>query len=133
MPDVVITADKVCTVLQDLNCDSAMGPDYVQPQVLNACASQIAVPLSTIFNMTLVVGLLPDVWLQSVIIPLFKAKSRYDPGNYRPIDLTYVCCKAMERVLASELILYLETNGSYQKDSSVFIKLGQQKIVVGVL
>ena len=31
MPNVVITADKVCTVLQDLNCDSAMGPDYVHP------------------------------------------------------------------------------------------------------
>ena len=25
MPDVVITADKVCRVLQDLNCDTAMG------------------------------------------------------------------------------------------------------------
>ena len=55
--------------------------------------------------------MLPDVWLASVVIPLFEAKSRYDPSNYRPVRLTSVCCKTMERVLASKLIYYLETNG----------------------
>ena len=53
-----------------------MEPDYVHPRVLNACASQIAVPLTTIFNMSLAAGWLPDMWLQSVVIPMFKAKSR---------------------------------------------------------
>ena len=78
MPDVVIT-DKVFRVLQDLNCDSAVEPDHVYPRVLKACASQI-----TIFNMCLAAGLLLDMWLQSVVIPLLKAKLRYDPGNYCP-------------------------------------------------
>ena len=45
------------------------------------------------------------------MVQLFKANSRYDPGNYRPVRLTSVCCKTMERVLASELVQYLESSG----------------------
>ena len=48
MPDVVITADNICWVLQDLNCDSAVEPDYVHPRVLKACACIITVPLTMI-------------------------------------------------------------------------------------
>ena len=109
MADVVVTVDKVCEVLQYLDDDSAVGPDRVHPLVLKSCASQIAVPLTMIFNRSLATGMLPDVWLESVVIPLFKAKSRYDSRNYRPVSLASVCCKTMERVLASKLIYFLET------------------------
>ena len=37
-----------------------------------------------IFNKSLEEGTLPSVWLESIIVPLFKAKSRYGPMNYRP-------------------------------------------------
>ena len=45
------------------------------------------------------------------MIPFFKTKSKYDPGNYRPVSLTSVYCMTMERVLVSELVSYLELNG----------------------
>ena len=63
-------------MLQLLDGDSAVGTDHVHPLMLKSCASQIAVPLTMIFNRSLATGMLPDVWLESVVIPLFKAKSR---------------------------------------------------------
>ena len=45
------------------------------------------------FNKSFVAGLLPKVWLESVVVPLFKSKSRYDPSNNRPVSLTSVCRK----------------------------------------
>ena len=68
----------------------------MHPRVLKACAPQLAILLTSIFNISLASGLLPVVWLESVVIPLFKAKSRYDPENYCPVTLTSVCCKTME-------------------------------------
>ena len=73
------------------------------------CALQLSVPLAMTFKNSFETGSLPEVWLKSIVVPLFKANSRYDPGNYRPVRLTSVCCKTMERVLASELIQYLES------------------------
>ena len=64
-----------------VNGDSAVVPDRGHLLVLKSCASQIAVPITIIFNRSLATGMLPDVWLESVVIPLFKAKSRYDPSK----------------------------------------------------
>ena len=44
------------------------------------------------------------------MVPLFKSKSRCDPGNYRPVSLTSICCKTMERIITAELVTYLEAN-----------------------
>ena len=110
MPDIEISVGGICDVLLSLDCNSAVRPDQVHPGVLKACAHQFAVPFNRIFNMSLTSGLVPVVWLESVVTLLFKAKSRYFPGNYRPVGLTSVCCKMMERVLVSELVCYLELN-----------------------
>ena len=42
--------------------------------------------------------------------PLFKNGSRSDSLNYRPVTLTSVCCKVLERIIVSQLAGYLELN-----------------------
>ena len=97
MAEVVVTVDNVCVMLQCLDGNSAVGPDCVHPLVLKSCSSQIAVPtLTMIFNRLLATWMFLDVWLESVVIPLFKAKSIYDPSNYCSVNLASVCCKTME-------------------------------------
>ena len=119
--DIEISVGGVYDVLQNLDCNSEVGPDQMHPRVLKACAHQLAVPLTKIFNMSLTSGLLSVVWLQSVVIPLFKTKSRYDPGYYCPVSLTSACCKTMERDLVSELV-YLELNGLLSERQFGFCK-----------
>ena len=85
--------------------------DNLHLRVLKMCALQLSVPLAMIFKNSFETGSFPEVWLKSIMVPLFKAKSRHDPGNYRPVSLTSVCCKTMEKVLASELVQYLESCG----------------------
>ena len=111
MQNIVNIVENVHDVLLGLDVNTSMGPDDIHPQVLRVCAQQLAVPLTIIFNKSLAAGLLPSLWFESVIVPLFKTKSRYDSVNYRPISSTYVRCKVMERILVSELVLYLESNG----------------------
>ena len=105
-----ISIGKMYASLQSLNTSSAVGPDKGHPRVLIVCASQLAAPLC-IFNKSFVTDSLPKVWLESVVVPLFSSKSRYDHSNYRPVSLTPVCCKTMERVSGSELVMYLESKG----------------------
>ena len=54
--------------------------------------------------------MLPREWLDSVVVPIYKKSMRCDPLNYRPISLTSVPCKVLERLIAKHLMQYLDTN-----------------------
>ena len=45
------------------------------------------------------------------MIPIFKNGRKSDALNYRPVSLTSVCCKVMERVLYCHIVKHLDENG----------------------
>ena len=52
----------------------------------------------------------PSCWRDANVMPLFKGGVHSEPLNYRPISLTSVCCKTFERIVVSQLTVYLEEN-----------------------
>ena len=52
-------------------------------------------------------GQIPSDWKKAIVTPLFKKGDKCDPGNYRPISLTCICCKLMEHIIASNLTKHL--------------------------
>ena len=110
MNDFVVTVADVYERLLSLDDSSAMGPDGIHPKLLKECAGELAYPLQLIFDKSLQTSCVPVAWLESCVIPLFKAKSRYVSLNYRPVSLTSVCCKTMERVVVAKLVEYLDGN-----------------------
>ena len=90
-----VTAQEVFGLLSGLNVSSAMGLDGLHPRLLRECAEQLSQPLCLVFNLSMQSGLVPDAWRESLVIPIFKGKSRCDPLNYRPVSLTSVCCKLL--------------------------------------
>ena len=97
--------------LKSLDIFSSMGPDDIHPHLLQSCADQLAYPLYVIFKSSLTSGHLPDLWKVSNVVPIFKKGSRTIPLNYRPISLTSVCVKTLERIVTHQLYQYLEDNG----------------------
>ena len=43
--------------------------------------------------------------------PLFKKGSKKKVGNYRPVSLTSICCKLLEKIIRDDIVKYLEENG----------------------
>jgi len=50
------------------------------------------------------VGKVPADWKIAFITPLFKKGASSDPSNYRPISVSSVFSKLMERVIATNLL-----------------------------
>ena len=51
-----------------------------------------------------------DAWKQSNVTPVHKGGDADDPGNYRPISVVPIVARVLEKIIASQLSLYLESH-----------------------
>ena len=110
LTDVDISLRKVVAALENLDPTSCMGPDGIYPLLLKTCRESIALPLLLLFNKSLSGMKVPDPWRDSNITPIYKKGLHSDPLNYRPISLTSICSKTMERILSDAIRQYLDDN-----------------------
>ena len=66
--------------------------------------------LTHLFQLSLRTGILPSVWKQAFVTPIYKAGDKTDPKNYRPISLTSIICKTMEHIICSHLMHHLDSH-----------------------
>ena len=62
------------------------------------------------FQLSLRTGILPSVWKQAFVTPIYKAGDKTDPKNYCPISLTSIICKTMEHIICSHLMHHLDSH-----------------------
>ena len=87
----------------------ASGPDQISASMLLNTASSIAQPVTQLFNTTLRLDWLPNQWKTSMVVPIAKSSAKSDPGNYRPISLTSILCKLIEKHICGLIELHLST------------------------
>ena len=83
------------------------GVDGIPPKLLIETVEQISIPLARVFNLSLKDGVVPFEWKEANIIPLFKKGSRNKSENYRPVSLTSVNCKLLERFVKDHTVDFL--------------------------
>ncbi|KAK3089449.1 hypothetical protein FSP39_003702 [Pinctada imbricata] len=65
-------------------------------------------------------GKLPEEWKSANITPIHKKGAKHDVANYRPISLTSILCKTLEKIIGDELMDYMETNNLFTKHQHGF-------------
>lgn len=108
--------------LSKLDPHKAPGVDGVHPQVLAKCHKAFAVPLAALFFKSLREGMIPSGWRLANVTPLHKKGSRLDPGNYRPVSLTSVTCKVMERIIRDTILEHLYANDLVAREQHGFVR-----------
>ena len=111
-PDLLpseVTVDEVDALLGELDPFKAIGPDMVYHlSLLKELAHVLAPGLALLFNALLKQGCLPCDWKTASVTPLFKKGNCGDPTNYRPVSLTSVCNKILERIIHSHIMAHLD-------------------------
>ncbi|BHF77748.1 hypothetical protein SprV_0602085700 [Sparganum proliferum] len=105
---VVLTKAIVQQELLKLKEAKSPGPDEIPTKLLKELATELAEPLCLLFQASLDEGRLPPEWKTAWISPIHKSGSRASANNYRPVSLTSICCKVMERFIKRELMRFLE-------------------------
>jgi hypothetical protein len=104
-------------------CDpgGSPGPDGIHPRILKECASVLALPYSILFSSSFSSGSLPSSWKRAIIHPIYKGGNRHDPSNYRPISLTSIPCKIMEKLINRSLQSFLISNNLFHPAQHGFL------------
>ena len=110
MGNFAITRSEVFKLLSEIDPNTGMGGDGMHARFLKMLSSELSLPLTIIFNTSLTSAILPAQWLNSIVVPIYKKSFRYEPLNYRPISLTSVPCKILERAIVKNITAYLEDN-----------------------
>ncbi|KAK1787374.1 hypothetical protein P4O66_002866 [Electrophorus voltai] len=90
---LIITESDVRRVFKRVNTRKVAGPDGICGRVLKACADQLALVFTNIFNVSLMLGIVPSSFKRSTIIPVPKKPSPSGLNDSRPIALTLVMMK----------------------------------------
>ena len=111
LESVSFTPQVVSRVIRKIKPKTSSGPDGFPSILVKKVARSLTFPLSEIFRSFMSDGKIPDIWRHGIITPVYKSGIASDPGNYRPIALTSVFCKVMERVISAEILQYCKRHG----------------------
>ena len=104
MAEITITTKGVQKLFEKLNPKKAIGPDMVPTTILKDHADILAPVVREIFQQSLDTGEVPEEWRLANIVAIFKKGDKHVPGNYRPVSLTSVSCKALEHIIYSNIM-----------------------------
>ncbi|KAK4823199.1 hypothetical protein QYF61_027208 [Mycteria americana] len=114
-----VDAEIVRDQLYQLNVLKSMCPDGIHPRALKELVDVMAGPLSIIYQRSWESGEVPADWKLASVIPIYKKGMREDPGNYRPVSLTSVPGKTMEKII-------LDTTERHLKNKVSWFSLSRQ-------
>ncbi|BHF80162.1 hypothetical protein SprV_0702328600 [Sparganum proliferum] len=121
---VFFTEAIVRNELLNLKESTSPGPDAIPAKLLKELAPEMSKPLAVIFQTSFLTGCLPSDWKSATITPLFKGGSRASANNYRPVSLTSICCKIMEKIIKKALMQFLEHTTSSLMHNTAFEVVG---------
>ena len=119
---VVFTEANVTIATRKLKNNLSCGPDELPPLLFRQTCYSLATPLAVLFTQLISVSAVPDAWKMAIVTPVFKKGLTTDVANYRPISLTCVASKIMERIIVDQMTTFFVDNNIISKTQHGFLK-----------
>ena len=95
-----------------LKINKANGHDDIPPYFLQNAVNTLALPLSSILNQFLLLGIFSDKLKIAKVVSVYKNVCSDQLGNYIPISLLTSLSKIFERIKFDRMIPFLERNNT---------------------
>ncbi|XP_069189944.1 uncharacterized protein [Procambarus clarkii] len=114
-----LNSGEVKKLMLELDVTKAIGPVRFSPWKLKEGAEALCLPLSIVYNKSLVTEKLPRIWKVANAIPIYKKGDR-EALNYWSVSLTCVPCMLMEKIVRKKLVKHLERKNFVTKNQHGF-------------
>ena len=103
LSNIVVTYDEVVSVLKAPPIGKATGPDGINNCILRELAHELSSPQWSLFNQSLILGIVPDICKEAHVCPIQKNGDRIAVSNYHPISFLSNINKVYERIVFKHL------------------------------
>ena len=110
LTDITLSDSIIIEAIKELSPNSAGGSNGIPTSLLINCAEEIVPALKMIFSHSSVI-LIPTSFKETAIIPVFKSGDKSSPCNYRPVSLTSVLSKVIEKIIRKQVLTFLSHRG----------------------
>ena len=110
LTNITVTESDVTDLLENIDISKATGLDGISPRLLKEAGNAISKPLSKLFNLSLEIKTVPEVWKRANVILIYKKGEKTNINNYRPISLLSCVGKLCERVVFKYVFNYFRNN-----------------------
>ncbi|XP_063615673.1 uncharacterized protein LOC134788783 [Penaeus indicus] len=110
MNNIEVTVVEVGELLGALDTSKSPGPDGIHPAIVKPIASVLAAPLQTLYQKSLNDGILPRDWMGAKVTPIYKGGCKEQAVNYRPVSLTSILLKTLERIIRNHVVAHVTEN-----------------------
>lgn len=122
LDSMFIDPASIVSSINKLKGNCSCGPDGLPPILFKRLKHVISYPLALLYNQILSVGYVPSEWLTAHIVPVFKKGIASQVSNYRPISLTCVLSKILERLVVGRIVDHLHYNNILHSAQHGFLK-----------
>ena len=102
--EIRITKTEIYKTLNKLNVNKAKGPDELPVVLFKNTADAIQHPLYNIYRNVARLGVYPETWKLTLVVPVFKKGDKKFVENYRPISLPNTISKIFEINVYNQLL-----------------------------
>lgn len=102
--ELTLSVSRVRDELLKLNPGKARGPDDMHGLLLKRCAHQFAYPVYLIYKKSIEEGCCPQDWKDATVIALKKVPRSKKCDDLRPVSLTCIIAKVLERLVWQEIL-----------------------------
>jgi hypothetical protein len=107
LDSIDVTSDIIINQINKCKSKSSPGPDGIPQSFIKTFKFSLAQPLTILFKHLIALGSFPSEWKYANVTPVFKKGLSSEVTNYRPISLTSVFSKLLERVVYRQMLNYL--------------------------
>ena len=118
----LLNNQDVIKLVKEINIYKSSGLPNINSRLLKDGFMALIDQFTFVLNLSLKTGIVPDTWKLGTITPIPKSGALNDVNNIRPISLTALPGKLLERHVHTQLVSFLEENNLLYENQGGFRK-----------
>lgn len=117
-----ISCNLVAEYIHELKETKPYGCLKISTKLYIIALTELTEQITFLFNLSIKTNRIPTAWKSAIVTPIPKKGDRSSLNNIRPISITHICGKLLEKLVGAKLMMHWEENNILSSAQNGFRK-----------